>query len=561
MVTGASNRRGSSSTGCLLTLLLFSAALYYGINIGEVYWRFYQYQDEMRSQARLAPSLAGRRDPPPTAPHRGPPRPAGGGAEDPDQADGPPSPDHHRERVRGRGEPAALQAHLPSSAPTPSRGCDRMTSASPALFVTLILLVLRRSGRRPGGNGHDIPAFLLTLAAILVGAKLFGELAERIGQPAVLGELVAGVLLGSSALGVIPAAGPIADVITILAELGVLILLFEIGLETDLREMRRVGELRGGRGRGGRSSCRSWPVTSTGRNVPHGMGNPTTCLDRGGLHRRRAHRHLGRHHGPRALRPVAPRLHGRAHHHRRRGHRRRPGPRHPDRRLRHRRWRIGFARTAWRRILAVAVGFLVVAIAIGGWVAPAAVHRRRAHEGFLRHPDHRARPRFGLAALADLAGSALIMGAFAAGIILARTEQANAIEHRVRPVGALLTPIFFVSVGSSLDVNLLNPMRPGGASLLLVALGLTDPGHPRQGGRGVRRPLGQVPPPGRGCRHGAARRGRPHLRRRRPPLRPPHRRRLQRRAAHGDGHHLRRAAAPQAPLSGPGCRASPEPAR
>ena len=58
MVTGASNRRGSSSTGCLLTLLLFSAALYYGINIGEVYWRFYQYQDEMRSQARLAPSLA-----------------------------------------------------------------------------------------------------------------------------------------------------------------------------------------------------------------------------------------------------------------------------------------------------------------------------------------------------------------------------------------------------------------------------------------------------------------------------------------------------------------------
>ena len=51
-----------------------------------------------------------------------------------------------------------------------------------------------------GENGHDIPAFLLTLAAILVGAKLFGELAERIGQPAVLGELVAGVLLGSSAL-------------------------------------------------------------------------------------------------------------------------------------------------------------------------------------------------------------------------------------------------------------------------------------------------------------------------------------------------------------------------
>ncbi|MEZ4412767.1 MAG: hypothetical protein R2910_07290 [Gemmatimonadales bacterium] len=57
MVTGRSNRRGSSSTGCLLTLLLFSVVAYYGINIGEIYWRYYQYQDEMRSQARLAPSL------------------------------------------------------------------------------------------------------------------------------------------------------------------------------------------------------------------------------------------------------------------------------------------------------------------------------------------------------------------------------------------------------------------------------------------------------------------------------------------------------------------------
>lgn len=57
MVTTASNRRGSSSTGCLVSLLVFSMVAYYGINIGEVYWRFYQYQDEMRSQARLAPSL------------------------------------------------------------------------------------------------------------------------------------------------------------------------------------------------------------------------------------------------------------------------------------------------------------------------------------------------------------------------------------------------------------------------------------------------------------------------------------------------------------------------
>ncbi len=50
-------RRGASSRGCLLSLLLLAVALYYGVNIGEVYWRYGQFQEEMRSQARLAPSL------------------------------------------------------------------------------------------------------------------------------------------------------------------------------------------------------------------------------------------------------------------------------------------------------------------------------------------------------------------------------------------------------------------------------------------------------------------------------------------------------------------------
>ena len=79
------------------------------------------------------------------------------------------------------------------------------------------------------------------LAVILAAAKLLGEAAERIGQPAVLGELLAGVLLGGSVFGVVPMDGPGADVIRVLAEFGVLLLLFEIGLETDLREMFRVG--------------------------------------------------------------------------------------------------------------------------------------------------------------------------------------------------------------------------------------------------------------------------------------------------------------------------------
>ena len=54
---GRSDRRGASGLGCLITLLLFAAAVYYGVNIGRVYVRYYQLLDAMRFQAGLAPSV------------------------------------------------------------------------------------------------------------------------------------------------------------------------------------------------------------------------------------------------------------------------------------------------------------------------------------------------------------------------------------------------------------------------------------------------------------------------------------------------------------------------
>ena len=58
MVTrGGRGRRGASSTGCLVSLLLFVALLYYGVNIGEVWFRYYRFLDEVKSQARLAAGL------------------------------------------------------------------------------------------------------------------------------------------------------------------------------------------------------------------------------------------------------------------------------------------------------------------------------------------------------------------------------------------------------------------------------------------------------------------------------------------------------------------------
>ena len=49
--------RGASSTGCLFSLLVFVAALYYGVNVGEVFFRYYRLLDEMDSQARIASGL------------------------------------------------------------------------------------------------------------------------------------------------------------------------------------------------------------------------------------------------------------------------------------------------------------------------------------------------------------------------------------------------------------------------------------------------------------------------------------------------------------------------
>lgn len=86
----------------------------------------------------------------------------------------------------------------------------------------------------------------IVLAVIVLGAKLFGLLAARLDQPMVVGEIAFGVLLGPTALNllgwpVFPHHESTAEVVHLLAELGVLLLMFLAGLETDLRAMRRVG--------------------------------------------------------------------------------------------------------------------------------------------------------------------------------------------------------------------------------------------------------------------------------------------------------------------------------
>ncbi|HEX5883506.1 MAG TPA: cation:proton antiporter, partial [Pyrinomonadaceae bacterium] len=93
-----------------------------------------------------------------------------------------------------------------------------------------------------GSHGLD-PAVLIGVAVMLVVAKLGGEIFERLQQPGVLGELFGGILLGNLVLLGVNWAEPLKTSATIaaLAELGVIILLFEVGLESDLKEMLEVG--------------------------------------------------------------------------------------------------------------------------------------------------------------------------------------------------------------------------------------------------------------------------------------------------------------------------------
>jgi Kef-type K+ transport system membrane component KefB len=80
----------------------------------------------------------------------------------------------------------------------------------------------------------------LSIAIVLVAAKVGGDLASRLRQPAVLGELAAGVALGSLPVGLLRELRTDAG-LDMLARIGVLVLLFEVGLESTVRDVLRVG--------------------------------------------------------------------------------------------------------------------------------------------------------------------------------------------------------------------------------------------------------------------------------------------------------------------------------
>ncbi len=120
-----------------------------------------------------------------------------------------------------------------------------------ALFLILMLVPIALASGTVGSI--DIPHVVLSLAIMLLAAKLGGEIAERkFKQPGVLGELLAGVIISPFALGpylgfhVIPGEiMPISPEIDLIGQIGVVILLFLAGIETDVKQFMKFGKVAG----------------------------------------------------------------------------------------------------------------------------------------------------------------------------------------------------------------------------------------------------------------------------------------------------------------------------
>jgi Kef-type K+ transport system membrane component KefB len=112
----------------------------------------------------------------------------------------------------------------------------------PASLLTPATLADSGGGAASGAYGID-PMVLGGIAILLMIAKLGGEFFERVKQPAVLGELIGAIIVGNLALIGFTGFEPLkaSEVIGALAEIGVIILLFEVGLESNVKEMLEVG--------------------------------------------------------------------------------------------------------------------------------------------------------------------------------------------------------------------------------------------------------------------------------------------------------------------------------
>lgn len=335
-----------------------------------------------------------------------------------------------------------------------------------------------------------IAGVLLSLITVFIAAKVGGELCARLNLPSVLGELVGGVVVGVSALHLIvfpegpemPASALMniiqmtahlnpeslqlvfngeSEALSVLAELGVIILLFEIGLESDLKELIRVGP-------------QAAVVAVVGVVVPFVAGTAGLILFFGvgtipavfagaaltatsigitakvlaemqQLSSKEGQIIIGAAVlddvlGIIVLAVVA-----------------------------------SLAKTGEIEILNVvylvlgAAAFLVGSIFIGRLLSPlfvSLVDQLQTRGQLIISSLIFA---FVLSYIAAAIQLETILGAFAAGLILAETSKRRELEEQITPIADMLVPIFFVTVGAQTDISVLNPLEPANREGLIIA--------------------------------------------------------------------------------------------
>lgn len=283
--------------------------------------------------------------------------------------------------------------------------------------------------------------FLVQLLLVLAFAKIAAEGAERVAVPAVVGEILAGVIVGPSMLGWVHDT----DLLVTLGEIGVILLLLQVGLEMDLGELGAVGKaalsvavvgvvlpLASGAGAG--------LALGMGTNEALFVGAALTATSVGITARVFA--------DLRALASVEARTV--------------LGAAVADDVLGLviltvvvRLVEVGsvsFVDVA--QVVTVAVAFLTASVLVGLRVVPAvfgAVDRHARSGGTL--VGLTLALTFGLARLAELADLAPIIGAFVAGICLARSPVRRRLEGELRPLTHLFVPVFFFRIGVDVDVT------------------------------------------------------------------------------------------------------------
>ncbi|MEP6623322.1 MAG: cation:proton antiporter [Acidimicrobiia bacterium] len=298
---------------------------------------------------------------------------------------------------------------------------------------------------------------LRDVLVILIAAKIAAEIAERINIPAVVGEIVAGVIIGPSLLGLVGSS----SALDVLAELGVILLLLQVGMEMDIDDLAAVGRA-------------SVSVAALGVVLPLVSGyaagialgyNSNTALflgaalaatsvgitarvfsDLGALATVEARTVLGAAVADDVLGlvllTIVVKIVGDG----------------------------GVSVGTVASTVLLAIGFLVVTAVLGGRLGTVLfrfIQRRSRSAGTLVALALAFALAF--AELADVAKLAPIVGAFVAGLALSRSESRERIARDLTPVGHLFIPVFFLQIGIAAQVErFVDPSVLGVAGVLVV---------------------------------------------------------------------------------------------